>query len=73
MNGDADPQKLLIDSDEPIPAPVKKSRAPRKAAKTPIVEDDDDMEEEVEEALESKKGRKKTGGKGSKDHVRISG
>lgn len=69
--------KLPAESDEPIPTPVNKSRAPRKAAKAAIVEDDDDMdddmERDMEEAVEPKKGRKKTVGKGSKDHVRISG
>lgn len=69
--------KLPTESDEPIPTPVNKSRAPRKAAKAAIVEDDDDidddMKRDMEEAVEPKKGRKKTAAKGFKDNVRISG
>lgn len=65
------------DSGEPIPAPVKKSRASRKSAtvdpsKIPEAEEDDDMEEGTEEAQKPKKGRKNTVGKGAKDEVSAS-
>ena len=65
------------DSGEPIPAPVKKSRASRKGAtvnpsKIPEAAEDDDMEEGTEEAQKPKKGRKNTVGKGAKDEVSAS-
>ncbi|KAL8792461.1 MAG: hypothetical protein Q9195_004917 [Heterodermia aff. obscurata] len=65
------------DSGAPIPAPAKKSRAPRKAAvakvsKDPEMEEDGDMEEVTEEIQKPKKGRKNIAGKGAKDELTIS-
>ena len=63
-------------SDEPIPAPRKKSQASRKAAiakipQIPDIEENGEMEETTEGAQKPKKGRKNTV-KGAKDEVSAS-